>query len=96
MLDDAERKSLISRLNRIEGQVRAIRRMVEDETYCVDVLHLIAAVQAALGKVGSIVLENHMQGCVTEAFSSGNTRKRQKMVRELTEIFHRYGRVGSR
>jgi len=96
MQQEPKRNNLTSRLNRIEGQVGAIKRMLEEGAYCVDLLHQIAAVQAALGKVGSIILEDHMQGCVTEAFESGNKRERQRKVEELIEIFHRYGRVGSK
>lgn len=70
MLDNVLRGKVVSRLTRIEGQVAGIRRMVEDEACCVDLLNQISAVQAALAKVGGIVLENHMETCVAQAFST--------------------------
>lgn len=61
---DKLKNTLVSRLNRIEGQVRGIKGMVERDTYCDDVLHQIASVQSALDSVSKILLENHIKSCV--------------------------------
>ena len=63
--------NLISRLNRVEGQVRGIKGMIEKESYCDDVLNQIAAARAALDSVSKLVLENHIRGCLVEKIRGG-------------------------
>ncbi|WP_123043109.1 metal-sensitive transcriptional regulator [Cohnella candidum] len=63
--------NLISRLNRIEGQIRGVKGMIEKDTYCDDVLNQIASIQSALNGVGKLLLENHMRSCVIERIQSG-------------------------
>jgi CsoR family transcriptional regulator, copper-sensing transcriptional repressor len=63
--------NLISRLNRIEGQIRGVKGMIEKDTYCDDVLNQIAAVQSALNSVGKLLLEGHMKSCVVERIQAG-------------------------
>lgn len=65
------KKNLITRLNRIEGQIRGVKGMIEKDTYCDDVLNQIAAVQSALNSVGRLLLENHMKSCVIERIEQG-------------------------
>jgi DNA-binding FrmR family transcriptional regulator len=89
-----ERTRLLARLRRAEGQVAAIRRMVEENAYCVDVLVQIAAVRGALGRVGEEVLQHHVETCVTEAFRAGDPTARQVKIDELMEVFARYGGFG--
>ncbi len=67
-----DKEALAKRLNRIEGQVRGIARMVEDDRYCIDVLTQISAVQAALDALGLQMLEAHLKGCVQSAVRSGD------------------------
>ena len=81
------------RLKRIAGQVGGIQRMVEEDRYCVDVLLQIAAVRAALDQVGKVVLANHVETCVADAFASGGARERRKKMDELMEVFGRFGYV---
>ena len=69
---EEDKKNLISRLNRIEGQVRGIKRLIEEDTYCDDVLTQIAAVQSALNSVGKLLLEGHMKSCVVERIQEGD------------------------
>jgi CsoR family transcriptional regulator, copper-sensing transcriptional repressor len=64
--DEKLKSGLIARLNRAEGQVRGIKRMVEKDAYCDDVLHQISAIQSALDSVSKLVLENHIRGCLVE------------------------------
>ena len=76
-----ETKDLITRLNRIEGQVRGIKNMVEEERYCVDILNQVAAVQAALHSFNKELLENHIHSCVVEDIRAG----KDEAVSELCE-----------
>lgn len=69
---DAEKKDLITRLNRIEGQVRGIRNMVEEERYCVDILTQVSSVQSALNSFNKELLANHIHSCVVEDIKAGN------------------------
>ncbi|MFS0752246.1 metal-sensing transcriptional repressor [Oceanobacillus sp. 1P07AA] len=68
---NAEKQAVINRLKRIEGQVRGIQKMVEEDRYCVDILVQISAIQAALKKVGFEITERHMKHCVSDAVKSG-------------------------
>lgn len=65
------KSGLITRLNRVEGQVRGIKGMIEKDVYCDDVLNQIAAAQAALNSVSKLVLENHIKGCLVEKIKNG-------------------------
>lgn len=66
------KNNLTTRLNRIEGQIRGIKGLIERDTYCDDVLNQISAIQAALNGVGKLLLENHMRSCVVERIESGD------------------------
>ena len=83
---------LLTRLARIEGQVRGVSRMVEEERYCIDVLNQIAAIKAALRKVETEVLKGHASHCVAHAIKSGNARDQKQKFDELVELFSRYGK----
>ena len=87
------KKRLLDRLKRAEGQLAAVQRMVDDDTYCVDTLTQISAVRGALEKVGQIMLRYHIENCVTDACSSGDARDRQQKIDELMEVFARHGGV---
>lgn len=82
---------LIKRLRRIEGQVRGIQRMVEEDQYCVDVLVQIAAVRAALYKVGYNILENHAHGCVMRAVRAEEDNG-EKAIEELLDIVFKFSK----
>ena len=89
---DRETKRLVkARLRRVAGQVAAIERMVEEDRYCVDVLNQVAAVQAALGKVGAMVLGAHVETCVYDAMLRGDGKEKRKKIEELVGIFDRFG-----
>ena len=68
---ESEKKAIINRLKRLEGQVRGIQKMVEDDRYCIDILVQISAIDAALKKVGLAISERHMKHCVHHAINSG-------------------------
>ena len=93
MMDDDTKKGIRARLKRIAGQVQAIERMVEADRYCIDLMHQLAAVQAALGKTGEVVLKAHVQTCVTSAIRSGDERECARKVDELLAVFGRFKRV---
>lgn len=76
---DKTKSNLISRLNRIEGQIRGVKGMIEKDIYCDDVLNQIAAIQSALNSVGKLLLENHMNSCVIERIQEGDT----EVIKEL-------------
>jgi len=90
------RDDLDRRLRRIAGQVAGIQRMVEQDRYCVDVLLQVAAVRAALDRVGKLVLASHVETCVTDAFAGGSARERRRKLDELLEVFARFGALDSR
>jgi DNA-binding FrmR family transcriptional regulator len=91
----AERQRLAARLKRVEGQVAAVRRMLEADAYCVDVLVQISAARGALAKVGEEVLQRHVETCVADAFATGGAEARQEKIDELMDVFARYaGRGG--
>ena len=77
--EDKLKSNLNTRLNRVEGQIRGIRGMVERDAYCNDILHQISAAQAALDSVSKLVLENHIRGCIVENIKAGD----DKIVDEL-------------
>jgi DNA-binding FrmR family transcriptional regulator len=84
------------RLRKIAGQVAALERMVDDDRYCVDVLHQIAAVRGALDKLGKLLLEGHVETCVADAMRSGRTADRDQKVAELLDVFSRFTHIGGR
>jgi len=94
--DPVAKKKLLARLRRVEGQIGALCRMVEEEKYCVDILLQISAAQGALGKAGQVLLGTHVETCVAAAFESGSKKERQQSVDELMEVFSRYGGISGR
>lgn len=87
------RRQVLARLKRIAGQVEGIQRMVEEDRYCVDVLHQVAAAEAALDRVGHLVLASHVDTCVSGAIEGGRPAERRKKMQELLEVFSKFGRV---
>jgi CsoR family transcriptional regulator, copper-sensing transcriptional repressor len=89
---DAETKTkALGRLRRIEGQVQGLQRMIEAETYCVDVLLQVSAVQGALEQVQKLLLGRHIESCVADAIRSGSKGDRQRKIDELLDVFSRFG-----
>lgn len=93
MMDAETKRKARNRLKRIAGQVEGIRRMVEEDRYCVDVLLQVAAVRSALDQLGKLVLGSHVETCVAEAFASGTAREREEKRDELLELFTRFGQI---
>lgn len=83
---EKELKDLMNRLSRIEGQVRGIRRMLEADAYCVDILNQVSAANSALNSFSKELLANHITSCVTEDVRAGNTEKVDELVRVLQKL----------
>jgi len=88
-----QKADLQKRLARIEGQVRGVARMVEDESYCIDVLTQLAAVQTALEAVGLKVLDEHVRHCVARALASGDSAEAEAKANELLAAVQRFAKT---
>jgi CsoR family transcriptional regulator, copper-sensing transcriptional repressor len=88
-----EKEALVKRLHRIEGQVRGIERMVEDDRYCIDILTQVAAVNTALESLAFKVLDDHVSHCVSDALSSGDPKEATAKSKELMEAVQRFART---
>lgn len=86
---DAQKQSVINRLKRIEGQVRGVQKMVEEDRYCVDVLVQISAIDAALKKVGYSLMEDHTKHCVANAIQSGDG---EASIDELMKVVKQFSK----
>lgn len=86
MRSEEEKRALINRLNRIEGQIRGIRGMVEKDTYCADILTQVAAVSAALGSFNKELLSNHIRTCVSDDIASGGSEKVDELIELLAKL----------
>jgi CsoR family transcriptional regulator, copper-sensing transcriptional repressor len=83
----ADKTNLLNRLKTIEGHIRGIQRMVEDGGYCLDILKQTKAIQRALDKFNSLVLERHLDGCVTTAIRGDDASERERVIHELLQVF---------
>lgn len=88
----ASKASRLKRLNRIEGQVRGLARMVEEDRYCIDIVTQVAAVRAALRRVEEDVLRDHISHCVAHAMASGDKAEQEQKIAELMDVLARSAR----
>jgi CsoR family transcriptional regulator, copper-sensing transcriptional repressor len=88
-----DKEALVKRLHRIEGQVRGIERMVENDRYCIDILTQISAVNTALESLAFKILDEHVRHCVAGALTSGDEREAQEKTEELLEAVQRFART---
>ncbi len=93
MLDSTRKQELNNRLKSVEGHIRGIQRMVEDDVYCMDIMKQIKAVQQALERVSALTLENHLNTCVTTAIRSEDANEQDRVVREIMEVFKATGKL---
>ena len=91
-VDPAAKHAIGSRLRRIEGQVRGVQKMIEEERYCSDVLMQLSSVQEALRGVGRALLQNHLKHCATEAIRTADPQKAEAMYEELMELMYKNAR----
>ena len=86
---NTSRQAIVRRLNRIEGQVKGLSRMLESDRYCIDILHQIQATKAALTKVETELLRAHARDCVDEALEQGSLEAQREKIVELVDLFER-------
>src|SRR5438093_3092308 len=91
MLDDAQQQAIVTRLNRIEGQVRGIRRMVQEPRLCVEILQQLAAAEAALNRISLAIFRFHVEVCVPQGIAKGDPERSQRLS-ELVDIFDRFSK----
>ena len=82
-----ENENTLRRLKTIEGHLRGVIRMVEEEAYCIDVIRQIQAVESALNKVSAHILEDHLNSCVITAIQGTDRKERERVLKEITEVF---------
>jgi CsoR family transcriptional regulator, copper-sensing transcriptional repressor len=92
-MDDKTKQAAIQRLASAAGHVKGIERMVAEESYCIDVIKQIQAVQAALGKVSALILDNHLHTCVTSAIQGDDAVEREAVLQEITSVFEMTGKL---
>jgi CsoR family transcriptional regulator, copper-sensing transcriptional repressor len=88
-MERTDKPRLLNRLNRVEGQVRGIARMVEQDRYCIDILTQLHAVRAAVRRVEAELLKTHLEHCVADAMASGDAAERDRKTAELIELMDR-------
>ena len=88
-----ENDDVLKRLKSAEGHLRGIIRMVEEDVYCIDVIRQIQAVQAALNKINTSILENHLNSCVITAIRGDSEQERERVLKEITEVFEMSNKV---
>lgn len=90
------REQVQKRIRRISGQVAGIERMIQEDRYCVDVLHQVAAVRAALDGVGKLIFRSHVETCVSDALVSGRPKDRREKLDEIMDVFSKFSNIGGR
>jgi DNA-binding FrmR family transcriptional regulator len=91
MLDDIQQQAIVTRLNRVEGQIRGIRRMVQEPRLCVEILQQLSAAEAALNRISLVVFKFHVERCVPEGIEQGEAEKSSQLS-ELVDIFDRFAK----
>src|SRR5689334_2290998 len=91
MLDETQQQSLVTRLNRVEGQIRGIRRMVQEPRLCVELLQQLSAAEAALNRISLAVFKFHVERCVPDGIVQGDPEKTRRLA-ELVDIFDRFAK----
>jgi DNA-binding FrmR family transcriptional regulator len=91
-VDPEIKASNLRRLRRLEGQIRGLQRMVEEDRYCTDILTQVSSVQEALRSVARALMRNHLSHCATQAIRTGSTEERQAMYDELLELIYKNAR----
>lgn len=86
-------KDALRRLKTIEGHIRGIERMVEEDAYCIDVIRQIQAVQSALNKVSTRILEEHLHSCLITAVRGEDANERERVLREISDVFQAKNKI---
>ena len=91
MIDETQQQSIVTRLNRVEGQIRGIRRMVQEPRMCVELLQQLSAAEAALNRISLAVFKFHVERCVPDGIIQGEPEKTRRLA-ELVDIFDRFAK----
>ncbi|MEJ2708383.1 MAG: metal-sensitive transcriptional regulator [Anaerolineales bacterium] len=83
----------VKRLKTVEGHIRGIERMIENDTYCIDVIHQIQAVQSALNKISAMILDEHLNSCLITAVRGEDPDERERVLKEITDVFETASRT---
>ena len=94
MLNERQKRSVANRLRRIAGQIDGVRKMVDQDRYCVDILNQTAAITAALRVVEQMIMENHLNTCVAEAMRSNDQDEQREKTAEIMQIIGKYRKYG--
>lgn len=86
-MNETHKQEIVNRLKSIEGHVRGIQRMVDEDVYCIDIMNQNLAVQRALEKVNGLILERHLQTCVTTAIRGDDPAERERVINEIMNVF---------
>ncbi len=86
-------QSAYRRLKTVEGHIRGIERMLEEDAYCIDVLRQIQAVQAALNKISALILDEHLHTCVISAIRSEDVEERERVLNEILDVFEAFQKL---
>jgi DNA-binding FrmR family transcriptional regulator len=86
-MDESTKKAVNRRLASAAGHIKGIERMVNEDTYCIDVIQQLQAVQAALSKVSTMMLDSHLRSCVTTAIQGDDPAERERVLHEVTSVF---------
>lgn len=86
-MDDQTRQAVINRLKSVAGHINGVVKMLEDDRYCIDVIKQIQAVQAGLSKTSEVILQNHLDTCVTTAMRGDDAAEREQVINEILEVF---------
>ncbi len=92
-MDENDKKRLLNRARSIQGHMGAVVRMLEEDAYCVDVIKQTQAVQAAIDKLNALILERHLNSCVTTAIQSRDPKERERVITELMDVFETKAKV---
>lgn len=92
-MTDEQRRELLTRLRSIQGHLKGIERMVEEDQYCMDVLTQTRAVKKALDRVDALILRNHLKTCVTTAIQGDSPTERERVIGELMTVFEHSDRL---
>jgi DNA-binding FrmR family transcriptional regulator len=88
-----EKQDTLRRLKNVEGHIRGIQKMVEKDAYCIDLIRQIQAVQAALGKVSTRILDDHLHSCLIAAVRGEDPEERERVLKEISEVYEMASKV---
>ena len=93
-MNEKQKEDVVKRLNRIEGQIRGINKMVSDNRYCIDILTQSRAIVAAIRKVEDLVMHQHLQTCVAESMRNDNSEDKEDKIGEIMDVISKFRKSG--